>query len=189
MGLVTEVEARTLGLPFGRPLTRADLEGLPDDGHRYELIDGVLVVTPSPSSPHQDVLLNLAIALKSACSSDLHVMVAPFDVVLSDDSVLIPDLLVARRADVTHRNLPVAPVLAIEVLSPSTRRFDLHTKLSRYEEAGTASYWVIDPIELSLTAWDLVDGRFVEVSHVTGDEEYAAGRPFRVTIRPSALRD
>jgi hypothetical protein len=46
-------------LPFGRPLTRADLEGLPDDGHRYELIDGTLVVSPGPQLPHQDVVGNL----------------------------------------------------------------------------------------------------------------------------------
>ena len=66
MGAVTELEARTLGLPFGRPLTGADLETLPDDGHRYELVDGTLIVTPSPSRPHQDLVLNLALALKQS---------------------------------------------------------------------------------------------------------------------------
>ena len=63
-------------------------------------------------------------------------MIAPFDVALDDDTVLIPDVLVARREDLTHRNLPAAPVLAVEVLSPSTRRFDLQLKRDRYEEAG-----------------------------------------------------
>jgi Uma2 family endonuclease len=80
-------------------------------------------------------------------------------------------------------------MLAVEVLSPSTRRYDLSMKRSRYEEAGSGSYWVVDPIALTLTAWDLVEGRFVEVAHVTGDEDYSAERPFPVTIHPGALRD
>jgi Uma2 family endonuclease len=91
MRVVTEPVERTLGLPHGRALTRADLEALPADGHRYELLDGVLVVTPPPSWPHQDVVLNLAIALKAACPDGLHVVVAPFAVALADDTELQPD--------------------------------------------------------------------------------------------------
>jgi Uma2 family endonuclease len=79
--------------------------------------------------------------------------------------------------------------LAIEILSPSTRRFDLTVKRSRYEAAGTASYWVVDPIELTLIAWDLVDGTYVEVAHVSGDEEFTATQPFAVTVTPALLRD
>jgi Uma2 family endonuclease len=77
----------------------------------------------------------------------------------------------------------------VEILSPSTRRFDLTLKRSRYESAGAGSYWAIDPIELTLTAWDLVDGRYVEVADVRGDEPYAATRPFPVTVVPAQLRD
>jgi Uma2 family endonuclease len=189
MGVMTETEQRTLGLPYGRPLTRADLETLPDDGHRYELIDGLLIVAPPPSIPHQFVLGELYVLLKQHCPTHLRVLFAPTAVALADDTEVQPDVLVAPRAQFTHRELVGAPLLAVEVLSPTTRRYDLLTKRSRYEEAGTASYWAIDPLELTLTAWDLVDGRFVEVAQVAGEEEYAAERPFPVTIRPSALRD
>lgn len=176
-------------LSAGAPYTRADLDALPDDGRRHELIDGVLIVTPAPSYEHQDVALALVLMLHPACPPELKLLFAPFEVALADDTVLEPDLLVARRADFTSRDLPVAPLLAVEILSPSTRCFDLMTKRSRYEAAGTASYWVIDPDEPSLTAWELVDGAYVEVAHVTGDEEWTASRPFPVTIVPATLRD
>jgi Uma2 family endonuclease len=100
-----------------------------------------------------------------------------------------PDLLVAPRTDFTDRDLPTAPVLAVEVLTPSTRLIDLTLKHSRFEEAGARSYWVIDPIEPTLTAWDLVDGRYVQVADVRGDEPYEASRPFPVTVVPAQLRD
>ena len=65
-------------LPFSRPLTRADLEDLPDDGHRYELIDGTLIVSPGPALPHQDVVGNLYLLLRAACPPHLKVVLAPF---------------------------------------------------------------------------------------------------------------
>jgi len=174
-------------LPHGRPLTRADLDAMPEDGHRYELIDGVLVVSPSPSWHHQRAVGRLFRLLDDMCPPELEVLSGPFDVSLADDAVMIPDLLVARRSDLTQRDLPVAPVLVVEVLSPSTRRFDLLTKRSRYESAGTASYWVVDPIEPSLTAWDLHDGAFVEVAHVRHLEPFTARMPFPVEVVPAKL--
>lgn len=170
------------------PYTRADLDAMPDDGRRHELIDGILVVTPAPSVRHQEVLASLHLVLARACPPALGLFFAPLDVAIADDTVMQPDLLVARRNDFTSRDLPVAPMLAVEILSPSTRRFDLMTKRSRYEEAGTASYWVVDPDELTLTAWDLVDGTYVETAHVTGDQEYAATSPFPVAVAPARLR-
>ena len=174
-------------LPHGRPLRRADLDAMPDDGHRYELIDGVLIVSPSPSHPHQRAGFRLARLLDDACPDDLEVLIAPFDVVLADDTVVIPDILVARRSDITFRDLPVAPVLTVEVLSPSTRRFDLMLKRSRFEAAGVGSYWVVDPIEVSLRAWDLVDGTFAEVADVPAGTAWTARKPFAVTIDPARL--
>ena len=73
-------------LPFGRPLTRADLEGLPDDGHRYELIDGSLIVSPSPRHGHQTVVGNLHLLLHAACPAHLQVILAPFAVALAQNS-------------------------------------------------------------------------------------------------------
>jgi Uma2 family endonuclease len=174
-------------LPQSRPLTRADLDPVPDDGHRYELIDGALIVTPAPSRPHQDAVLELAVLLRAQCPTELKVMIAPFDVALSNNTVMQPDVLVARRADLTYRDLPVAPVLAVEILSPSTRHIDLMLKRARYEVAGCGSYWVVDPVEPSIVAWDLRDGSYVEVGIAKGDDEYAAALPFPVTVRPSML--
>ena len=77
------------------------------------------------------------------------------------------------------------PLLAVEVLSPSTRMIDYNVKLARYERAGFPSYWVIDPDELRLTAWDLRDGRFVEVAD--GIDDWTAVQPSPVTVRPSTL--
>jgi len=174
-------------LPWSRPLTRADLDAMPDDGHRYELIDGALIVTPSPSAMHQIVVVELIALLHKHCPSDLQVFVAPFDVVLADDTVMQPDVLVARRLDLTERDLPTAPVLSVEVLSPSTRRIDLTLKRSRLEAAGCAHYWVVDPMEPSLTAWQLQGGAYAEVARVVGEDAYTAKQPFPVTLRPGEL--
>ena len=81
----------------------------------------------------------------TSSSTGLHVGLAPFAVGLADDTEVQPDILVAPRAQFTERDLPAPPLLAVEVLSPSTRRVDLLLKRDRYEEAGIASYWIVDP--------------------------------------------
>ncbi|WP_347355121.1 Uma2 family endonuclease [Intrasporangium sp.] len=124
-------------LPRSRPLVRADLAALPDDGHRHELIDGVLIVTPAPALGHQRVVGRLHLLLSAATPPGLEVVLAPFAVALADDTELQPDLIVARTADFTPRELPGPPLLAIEVLSPSTRRIDLTLKRDRLEAAGS----------------------------------------------------
>ena len=174
-------------LPRSRPLRRADLETMPDDGHRYELIDGALIVTPGPSWRHQRALGELYLLLRLACPPDLEVLFAPFDVALADDTIMQPDLLVARRMDLTERDLPTAPVLAVEVLSPSTRRIDLTLKRSGFEAAGCDSYWVVDPHEPSLTAWQLENGAYVQTAHVIDDESFEPDIPFRIRVRPADL--
>lgn len=174
-------------LPLGRPFTRADLDALPDDGLRHELIDGVLIVSPSPVPLHQRVVTRLTIALEAVCPDDLEVLPGPLDVALADDTVMIPDVIAARRSDYTAKDLPTAPILAVEVLSPSTRRFDLMVKRSRFEAAGCASFWVVDPDKPRLVAWDLVDGSYVEVANMVGEEVFEATNPYPVTIRPVDL--
>jgi Uma2 family endonuclease len=176
-------------LPFSRPLTRADLDDLPDDGHRYELIDGVLVVSPGPQLPHQDVVGNLHLLLRAACPPELKVVLAPFAVVLADDTEVQPDLLVAARTQFTRKELPGPPLLAVEVLSPSTRRFDLLVKRDRLQQAGCPSYWVVDPDEPSVLVLELRDGEYVEVAHLHGDDEHVVQQPFPMRLVPSELLD
>ena len=174
-------------LPIGRPLTVADLDLMPDDGHRYELINGALIVTPAPNVRHQIVLGALLWLLHDACPSHLRVLAAPLDVVLGENTAVQPDLLVAGREDFTEKNLPMAPMLAVEILSPNTHLVDLTLKKALYEEAGVASYWTVDPSVPRLVAWELHDGVLARVAEVSADEAWTATRPYAVTVVPSTL--
>ena len=176
-------------LPFGRPLTRADLELMPEDGHRYELIDGVLLVSPSPELPHQDMVGNLHLLLRAGVPAHLKVVLAPFDVVLADDTCIQPDLLVAPRSQFTRQELPGAPLLAVEVLSPSTRRFDLLLKRDRLQSAGAPSYWIIDPVEVAITVLELQDGVYQQIAHVVGAQSCDVLLPYPLTLVPDQLLD
>lgn len=173
--------------------TVEDLERTPDDGRRYELLDGVLLVSPAPGVWHQEVALELAIRLRAACPPELHVVIAPFEWRRDRGTALQPDVLVARREALLAvqggRFLAEPPTLAVEVLSPSSRRIDRLSKLSAYEEAGVASYWLVDPDPEapSLHALDLVDGRYVEVGCPCGEQVWQAERPFPVTVCPADL--
>lgn len=175
------------GVLYGYGFTRAERDARPDDGRRHELIDGTLVVTPAPAWRHQDVVLSLATLLRAACPAELKVFGAPLDVTLGDLTVVEPDVLVVPRSALGERVLVGLPSLAVEVLSPSTRRLDLTRKRSRYEAAGVQSYWVIDPDEPRLIAWDLRDGAYVQVADVRGAESYEATLPSPVTVVPEEL--
>lgn len=175
-------------LPWGRELTRADLDDLPDDGHRYELLDGSLLVTPAPRPMHQIAVGEVFVLLRAAASGSEYVTImAPLEVAFSDVTVLQPDVLVVRKADLDDRGAAGVPVLVVEVLSPSTRRFDLGTKRSAYEAAGVAHYWVVDPEIPSLVAWRLHEGVYVEVAAATGDETFHFTGPFVIAVVPSDL--
>jgi Uma2 family endonuclease len=175
-------------LPFGRPLTRADLEDLPeDDGHRYELIDGVLIVSPAPRLSHQVMVGNLHVLLRQACPPELQVILAPFAVALSDDTEVQPDLLVAPRSQYSAKDLPGAPLLAIEVLSPSTRRIDLLLKRDRLQTAGVPSYWLVDPEGPAITVLELRDAVYVQTAHVVGDQAAQVSQPYPVRLVPADL--
>lgn len=176
-----------LTLPFARPFTVADLDALPDDGHRHELLDGVLIVSPSPSVWHQRAVKQLLLRLHESCPGSFEVHVGPLDVVLADDTCVVPDLIVTARIEKPGKRIPALPLLAIEVISPSSRGFDLVLKRERLERAGIPSYWVVDPLDPRLIAWDFQDGRYVEVADVRGGESFTARAPYPVTVRPADL--
>jgi len=137
-------------------LTYDDYVNFPNDGKRYEIIDGELYVNPSPNMKHQRVLLRLAVALTTFVEKHHlgEVFVAPFDVVLSEIDVLEPDILfisAARKNNIlTHANVQGAPDLVVEVLSAGTRRYDETTKRKRYEHFKVQEYWIVDPIDDSV---------------------------------------
>lgn len=169
--------------------TRADLDVMPDDGNRYELIDGEIVVSAAPAPRHQLVVTALVVLLSGRCPDGLRVSQAPFAVELFADSVVEPDVLVFRPEDLDERGLVSPPVLVVEVLSPSTRARDLRRKKELYRRAGVASYWVVDPDdEVALTAWQLRDGHYRAVAAIAGDETWEAAEPFGVTLVPAGLR-
>jgi Uma2 family endonuclease len=178
-------------IPHGRPFTVDDLEGMPDDGNRYELIDGMLLVTPAPGWEHQEVGLSLFVQLRASCPPDMRALAAPFAVQTALDSEVQPDVIVARYVDFRSKNLPVAPLLAVEVLSRSTRLKDLNLKKAHYERIGVASYWILDPAEPgALTVFELHDqSGYQEVARVEGEAEFAATRPFPLIVVPARLLD
>lgn len=178
--------------PLGRGYYREDLERMPDDGHRYEIIDGMLLVSAAPGRRHQRAVGRLYRLLDDARTAAFEVMVAPFGVGLADDTEIQPDVVVGRTEDFTEQDLPKAPALAVEVLSPSSRLVDTQVKRVRMERAGALAYWVVEPSarpdEAYLVAWELGDdGLFHEVARVTGREAFAATVPFAVTVIPAEL--
>jgi Uma2 family endonuclease len=178
----------------GRPFTTDDLDAMPEDGHRYELVDGQLLVSPSPAWQHQEAVYTLYMVLRSACTSELRVVGAPFAVRPDKQNELQPDVLVARYADLTAgggpvKNLAAPPLLAVEVTSPGSRLIDPNLKKALYARLGVRSFWLIDPDPRcpGLIAFELSRGEYHEIARVSGDEPFGAVRPFPVTIVPAEL--
>ncbi|MCX7824677.1 MAG: Uma2 family endonuclease [Verrucomicrobiae bacterium] len=132
------------------PITRYDYEQMPEGPPYYQVVEGELVMSPSPGTPHQDIVLNLVLLighyLEEHPIGTLHV--APLDVFLSDINVYQPDLVFVsreRRSLITDRGIEGAPDLVIEVLSPRTVRFDRGTKRKIYARTGVQELWLVDP--------------------------------------------
>jgi Uma2 family endonuclease len=172
----------------GRPFTVADLDRIPDDGRRYELVAGVLVVSPRPTPAHQVVAFTLASLLAQACPDAWQVVPEPA-VLIAPDTELVPDLVVAARDQLVGSKITEPPVLVAEVRSPSTALIDLNRKKAAYERFGVGSYWVVvpEPAKPELIVFDLNDGRYQETAHVHGEERLVAVRPFRAEVVPAEL--
>lgn len=185
------VMTEPIGLAEGRPFTVHDLETMPDDGRRYEIIDGMLLVTPAPGWSHQEMSLTLYMVLRRSCPSDLRVLAAPFALRTALTNEVQPDVLVARYHDLTEACLPVAPVLVVEALSRSTQLNDRNTKKAHYERLGVPSYWLLNPVPPGgLEVHELGEqGHYQLRATVRGDEVFVADRPFPVQICPARLLD
>jgi Uma2 family endonuclease len=185
---VMAVEPGSVPIAHGRPFTVDDLEAMPDDGNRYELIDGMLIVSPAPGTRHQKIVYRLYAVLDDACPEEFEVLGAPYAVRLSETFELQPDVLVGHAEDFTDKLLPVPPVLAVEVLSPSSVINDFNNKKAIYQRLCVQSYWVIDPEEPTLTVFELDDESiYRKVAEVKGAEVFEAQRPFPVRIVPVKL--
>jgi len=172
----------------GQLFTVDDLERMPDDGRRYELVDGVLMVSPAPRIPHQVVLAELIVLLHGACPPGLFVVPGP-GVRMSDDTELIPDLVVIRQDQLNARRVTRPPLIVVEIQSPSTALFDLNTKKAVYERFSIESYWVVMPDvdQPELIVFELRDGRYRQAAHATGGKPFRAERPFPVEVVPARL--
>jgi Uma2 family endonuclease len=178
----------TMSVTASTPFTVHDLKGMPDDGRRYELIDGELLVSPAPGPRHQTLVYQLHRLLDDTCPADLYVIGAPFAVQTDTSNEVQPDVLVARFAELTDKNLPAAPVLAVEVLSSSGRLIDLNLKRAHYQRLGTPSYWVLDPDVPDLLVLELdAGGQYQEVVRVVGEAVFEAHQPFKVCVVPAEL--
>jgi len=133
------------------------VRALPDDGNRYETVYGELVVTPAPNLWHQEIVLRLARVL--ADYVDRHpvgrVLTSPADISWSADTLVQPDVFVADLAEV--RTLDWSKVkrllIAVEVLSPATTRYDRFAKRRLYQEVGVPVYWIVDPDQKLVEVW------------------------------------
>jgi Uma2 family endonuclease len=164
--------------------TTFDLEAAPDDSRRYELLDGVVVVSPCPLLPHQRAVVRLSAVLLLAEVGTATTLVAPYDVKVSVKKKFQPDLLVLPDREAT------LPVLVVEVLSKYGRRYDRQTKRAAYQAAGIQSYWIVDTDEPSVTVLELGEGDqdgYREVCIIRSDDLVELVQPFPVRFRPSDL--
>lgn len=148
------------------PKTYIDLLATPDDGNRYELVAGDIVMSPAPATKHQYALGQLHLRLSNhVLRRQLGlVLFAPVDVKLSVHNVLQPDLIVVSRARVkivTERFVDGPPDVIVEILSPSTRMQDLVTKAALYADHGVLEYWIVDPETDAIAIYSLREGRYV----------------------------
>jgi len=154
--------------------TYSDLADMPDDGQRYEILDGDLVVSPSPTPRHQFIVVKLVQFLSQAEFGGFgRVAVAPLDVVLDEHNVAQPDVLfitTSRLDIVTNRHVQGAPDLVVEVLSPTTRSHDLGTKLGVYARYGVLWYWVVDPLVKTVHIYELREGTYRAAQLLEGDQ-------------------
>lgn len=172
-------------MPMSNALTIEDLEALPNDGRRYELIGGAIVMTPAPEPVHQHVVLELAVLLRAALPPGQRLFVAPIDYDLPGGQRVEPDLIVVPDASVGKKRLAGPALLVVEIVSPGSRINDRVTKRAAYAEAGIPAYWIVDPGNGQTLALRLVDGQYEPYVDTTGVA--GIGWPVPATFRAGDL--
>ena len=148
-----------------KPFTYQDYLQQPDDGKRYEVINGELIMAPFPLTIHQRVSRKIGLKLNQFVEEKHRgeVFFAPIDVVLSETNVYQPDIIFIsreRKEIITEKNISGAPDLVIEILSPSTAYYDLFDKKEQYEKFGVKEYWIVDPMRQWIELYQLKEGKF-----------------------------
>jgi len=164
------VEEEAMGASV-RELTKFTYEDylyLPDDGKRYQIIEGEIYTTPAPIPYHQKILLRLAQLVRNFVEErDLgEVFLAPCDVILSDEDIVQPDIffISKERLDIiTQKNIQGVPDLIIEIVSHYNPKIDKILKKKLYERYGVREYWIVDPEGREIEVFVLEKGKFHSV--------------------------
>ena len=171
-----------------RPITRHDYALIPVGAPNYQLIEGDLVMAPSPSSFHQDILLNLAGIFRDFLRTHPvgKIYIAPLDTFLSDLNVYQPDLLFVAKENlgiIEEHGIEGAPDLVVEILSKTSGKYDLGPKRSVYARTGVAELWIIDPVKRTLALYRLSEDADTPVA------TYRAKQRFTSVLLPGLTID
>lgn len=171
---------------IGSPFTSRDLEGFPDDGNRYELSYGSLIVTPSPNTRHQAIATAVAAFLHARAPSS-QVVLLEAELAVQEDLVKRPDVQVVSKDLVGGQSVVGVPALVVEVHSPATRVLDLTEKRFVYAQTGIPAYWMVDPDASTLTVLELKDGAYIEVAVVNALDSVDLTVPFAMKVEGPAI--
>lgn len=173
-------------------LTYKDYEALPADGRRYELHEGELSVTLTPSPQHQRISGNLHRVLWQHIKAQGlgEILFAPLDVILGETTVVQPDLVyldTTRLPLVSGRGIEGPPTLVVEILSPATTLIDRGAKRQLYARYGVPYYWIVDPEARAIEAYILSEGSY-QLSGRAAGPEAASLPPFPdLTFVPATI--
>ncbi|MGW0435170.1 Uma2 family endonuclease [Micromonospora sp. NPDC003197] len=174
--------------PGPRGYTTADLHALPDDGRRYELIDGSLIVSPSATIDHNTIARWIANLLEDACPSDDYAVGTDQSTTIDAHNEPRPDIVVTRAEHLRHTPFPITDAsLVVEVVSPTSALRDTETKRALYAKAGVPAYWIVVPdedkptISLAELVLDGESGQYRYLAHYT-TEAFETRHPWPVRI-------
>ena len=157
--------------------TYEEYRALPEDGTRYEVIEGELLMTPAPTTDHQGVSANLQFILESYIRANHwgKLFAAPVEVYLGDEDFVQPDLVCVAQANrhiITKKNITGVPDLVVEILSPSTARNDRILKMNAYARHQVPHYWIVDPEAKTLEAFEWEKGAYRLVAARAEEETF-----------------
>jgi Uma2 family endonuclease len=177
------------------PWNVEDLDGLVDDGRRYEIVDGSLLVTPAPSLRHQGVAQRLTAHLDACCPTGWEAVQAPGLQLRREPTtrLLIPDIAVVRSDVLWSAATTLSPddvLLVVEVVSPSSESTDRVTKPALYAEAGIAAYWRVeldDRAGITVAQHRLSRATYIEERPVHAGQSVSIDWPLHCTLDPASL--
>jgi len=188
--------ATTIGIqpkPPKKEYTYQDFLDLPDDGRRYEIIEGDLFASNAPNIDHQFTVMKIAFQLKRFVSEHElgYVLTAPFEIHLAEKTRPVqPDVFFIKKENWPPSRVQFfagAPDLVVEVLSPSTQRTDQVVKFDLYEKVGVAEYWIVNPKTRSVELFILSAGEYALVNEYVADEVIESQLLAGLTIVTSSL--